>query len=185
VTEPRSDRSRLMGPEARAWLNAVSDHSEDVFTTVTSPDVELEGSVFVAPICGVEQVYAALRAAGEIYDTLVFTEETTARSRTYLEWNAQALGIQVFGVTVLERNVDGRIANIAIHHRPLGAVETFSRELRHRLMSTEGAAALAPPVGVISCDNPDCVLYVDELVRTFPGQYQLNEHVRSQLGEWI
>jgi hypothetical protein len=31
----------------------------------------------------------------------------------------------------------------------------------------------------ILCDNPDCVVYVDELVREEPGQVELVEHVRS------
>jgi hypothetical protein len=31
----------------------------------------------------------------------------------------------------------------------------------------------------ILCDNPDCVVYVDELVREEPDQFALVEHVRS------
>ena len=31
----------------------------------------------------------------------------------------------------------------------------------------------------ILCDNPDCVVYVDELVREEPGEVELVEHVRS------
>jgi hypothetical protein len=31
----------------------------------------------------------------------------------------------------------------------------------------------------ILCDNPDCVVYVDELVREEPGQVELVEHVRT------
>jgi hypothetical protein len=31
----------------------------------------------------------------------------------------------------------------------------------------------------ILCDNPDCVVYVDELVREEPGEFELVEHVRS------
>ncbi|MFZ0249696.1 MAG: hypothetical protein WAL61_07105 [Acidimicrobiales bacterium] len=33
----------------------------------------------------------------------------------------------------------------------------------------------------ILCDNPDCVVYVDELVREEPGEFELVEHV-VQLG---
>jgi hypothetical protein len=29
----------------------------------------------------------------------------------------------------------------------------------------------------ILCDNPDCVVYVDELVREAPGEFELVEHV--------
>jgi hypothetical protein len=31
----------------------------------------------------------------------------------------------------------------------------------------------------ILCDNPDCVIYVDELVREEPGEVELVEHVRA------
>jgi len=31
----------------------------------------------------------------------------------------------------------------------------------------------------IVCDNPDCVIYVDELVREEPGEFELVEHVRT------
>ena len=31
----------------------------------------------------------------------------------------------------------------------------------------------------ILCDNPECVVYVDELVREQPGEVELVEHVRS------
>jgi hypothetical protein len=31
----------------------------------------------------------------------------------------------------------------------------------------------------ISCDNPECVLYVDEIVRQDVGEFELVEHVRS------
>ena len=31
------------------------------------------------------------------------------------------------------------------------------------------------------CDNPECVEYVDELVREEPGKFELQEYVHSQL----
>jgi hypothetical protein len=31
----------------------------------------------------------------------------------------------------------------------------------------------------IVCDNPDCVIYVDELVHEEPGEFELVEHVRT------
>jgi hypothetical protein len=33
----------------------------------------------------------------------------------------------------------------------------------------------------ITCDNPECVEYVDELVREQPGKFELQVYVRSQL----
>jgi hypothetical protein len=35
----------------------------------------------------------------------------------------------------------------------------------------------------ILCDNPDCVLYVEELDRECPGEFALVEHVRSLASE--
>ena len=34
----------------------------------------------------------------------------------------------------------------------------------------------------ILCDNPDCVVYVDELVREEPGEVELVEHVTWRIG---
>jgi hypothetical protein len=33
----------------------------------------------------------------------------------------------------------------------------------------------------ISCDNPECVAYADELIREQPGRYELEEYVRAQV----
>jgi hypothetical protein len=31
----------------------------------------------------------------------------------------------------------------------------------------------------ITCDNPDCLVYADELVQEIPGRYEVGEYVRS------
>jgi hypothetical protein len=31
----------------------------------------------------------------------------------------------------------------------------------------------------VVCDNPECVVYVDELVRERPGEFELVEHVTT------
>jgi hypothetical protein len=36
----------------------------------------------------------------------------------------------------------------------------------------------------IECDNPECVLYVDELERECPGEYSLIEHVTTLVAEY-
>ena len=38
----------------------------------------------------------------------------------------------------------------------------------------------------ITCDNAECVAYVDELIREQPGQYELHQYVRGEakLQEW-
>jgi hypothetical protein len=32
----------------------------------------------------------------------------------------------------------------------------------------------------ITCDNAECVAYVDELIREQPGRFELHEYVRSK-----
>jgi len=35
----------------------------------------------------------------------------------------------------------------------------------------------------ITCDNPECEIYVEELIREEPGRYELVEYVRAQIVE--
>jgi hypothetical protein len=134
MTNPGSDEPHGSGgPIAQAWLDAISDDRAPLFAEATVSNVRLEGSVFARPFCGTREVYAALRTAGGIYDSLTFTHEAVAGARTYLEWEAKALGLDIAGVTVLTRAENARICGIAIHHRPLAAVLSFSVEMRGRL----------------------------------------------------
>ena len=78
-----------------------------------------------------------LATASGIYDSLAFTHEAGHGSRTYLEWEATAFdGVTMSGIRVLTKNVDGKIARAAIHHRRQGALHMFSGELRRRLDGT-------------------------------------------------
>ena len=52
-----------------------------------------------------------------------------------MEWEAEAFGLEISGVTLLTITPDGWLTRIALHHRPLGAVERFSTELEARLAS--------------------------------------------------
>jgi hypothetical protein len=100
--------------------------------------VRLKGSIFARPIDGREKVWASLRAGGSITDTLSFTHESAAPGRSYLEWELEALGQRVQGVTVLTLDRTGLIDNVALHHRPLGAVLAFSAEMGRRLGNSPG-----------------------------------------------
>jgi hypothetical protein len=33
----------------------------------------------------------------------------------------------------------------------------------------------------VTCDNPECVAYAEELIRERPGRYELIEYVRAQV----
>ena len=120
------------------WTQALRDSSGATFRQVAAPHVRLEGSIFASPIDGREKVWTSLRAAGGITDTLRFIHESTAPDRSYVEWELEALGQRVHGVTVLTLDSSRLIANVALHHRPLGAVLAFSAEMGRRLGSSLG-----------------------------------------------
>jgi hypothetical protein len=78
------------------------------------------------------------RAAQGTFRTKVITRGTEVTinafyGHVYLDWTAEALGMRIAGVTSLVAGDDGRIASVAIHHRPLAAVIAFSDEMRRRL----------------------------------------------------
>jgi hypothetical protein len=116
-------------PSLAAWKGAFSDASGQRFSEIVAPDAVLEGSIFPRPIIGREAVWDALRLSASIYNSLGFTHEASCDDRTYLEWEATALGLQMWGVTVLTRNVDRLIMRVALHHRPFAAVTRFSAQL--------------------------------------------------------
>jgi hypothetical protein len=119
-------------PRTAGWRNGLLDtpHDADGF----ADDIVFEASALAKPIKGKALVAALLTAAGSIYESLQFTAETTDNSTIYLQWHATAFGgMALKGVTVLERDVDGRIVGAAVHHRPLEAVLRMSAELRDRL----------------------------------------------------
>lgn len=120
------------------WREALADRSGAQFGMVVTPRVRLEGAVFATPIDGREKVWTCLRAAGGITEKLTFTHQSAAADRTYLEWELEALGQRFDGVTVLTLNGSGLIENIALHHRPLGAVLAISAELGRRLGNSVG-----------------------------------------------
>ena len=118
----------------QGWTQAFADKSADSFAEKFAEDVVLEASALQRPAEGRELVKTIMGTASNIYESLVFTHEAHEGSRSYLEWEATALGgITMSGVTVLAKNADGKIVRAAIHHRPLGALHKFSGELRRRL----------------------------------------------------
>jgi len=115
------------------YAQAVRDDSGESFAALTEPDITLSGSVFAWPITGRAQVQLALRTASGIYDELTFTGATELPDRAYLEWSARGLGLEIHGVTAIATGQAGAFTSIALHHRPLGAVLAFSKELSRRL----------------------------------------------------
>jgi len=121
------------------WSEALRDKSGAAFARAAAPHVRLEGSIFAAPVDGREKVWTSLRTAGGIPGTLNFTHESATPDRSYLEWELEALGQRIQGVTILTLDSAGLIDNLALHHRPLGAVLAFSAEMGRRLGDSLGA----------------------------------------------
>jgi hypothetical protein len=114
-----------------------ADKTEAGFAEKFTEDVVLEASALQRPAEGRDLVKVILATASGIYDSLAFTHEAGHGSRTYLEWEATAFdGVTMSGIRVLTKNVDGKIARAAIHHRRQGALHMFSGELRRRLDGT-------------------------------------------------
>jgi hypothetical protein len=132
----------MNGRESRSflpiWKAALSDESGAAYGELVTPQVRLEGSIYATPITGRENVWTSLRAAAGITDALRFTHESTASDRSYLEWELEALAQRFEGVTVLTFDSSGLVANIALHHRPLGGVLAFSAEMGRRVGDSLG-----------------------------------------------
>jgi hypothetical protein len=120
------------------WQRALGDKSGATFAEFVAPHVRLEGSIYAKPIEGREKVWASMRTAGGITSFLRFTDESASSDRLYLEWEQEALGQRFSGVTVLTFGGSGLIDNVALHHRPLGAVLAFSAEMGRRLGDSVG-----------------------------------------------
>ena len=87
-----------------------------------------------------------MAAASGIYESLQFTQQTRDGARTYLEWQTTGMGGHAMsGVTVLTTADDGRIAHVAIHHRPLAALLLFSSTLGDALDGTVDRSAFYRP----------------------------------------
>jgi hypothetical protein len=116
------------------WRRAFTSKSAADFAAAFAPQITLQGSTLVTPVRGRDEVTQVMAAASGIYQELEFTHQARAGARTYLEWRAVAFGgVELAGITVLVEDADGRIVDVAIHHRPLNGALRFSAELRDRV----------------------------------------------------
>jgi hypothetical protein len=121
-------------PTTDGWRRSFADQSLSQFAEQFAEEIVLEATTLAKPVVGKHNVAAVLATASSIYESLDFTAEAQSVSTTYLQWRATAFGgMQIEGVTVLERDVSSKIVAAAIHHRPLGPVLRFSAEIRDRL----------------------------------------------------
>jgi hypothetical protein len=132
------------GADLAGWKAAFADDSGRQFGDIVASDAVLEGSVFAHPITGRDAIWSVLKLSGSLYDILEFTHEVVSPDRTYLEWEARGLGLQIWGLTALTKDTQGRITRIALHHRPLGVVTRFSAQLTERLTAIINANGVPP-----------------------------------------
>ena len=122
------------GKRAAGWRRGFAQQSQTTFADEFADDIVLEASTLVKPVQGKERAATVLAAASSIYESLEFTAEAHNKSTTYLQWRATAFGgMDINGVTVLQRDARGKVVAAAIHHRPLEAVLRFSAEVRDQL----------------------------------------------------
>jgi hypothetical protein len=125
---------------AAGWRRGFAEQSHTAFADEFAADVVLNATTIAEPIRGRERVATVMATASSIYESLEFTAEAHDGTTTYLQWRATAFGgMDINGVTVLERGADGKVVAAAVHHRPLGAVLRFSAEIRSRLSDVIGA----------------------------------------------
>lgn len=119
---------------ASGWRRGFAEQSQATFADEFADEVVLDATTIATPITGKQQVAQVLATASSIYESLEFTAEAHDGPTTYLQWNATAFGgMQIRGITILDRDASGKIVTAAIHHRPLGAVVRFATEIRNRL----------------------------------------------------
>lgn len=108
--------------EKKDWTEAFAAESQDAFSDAFTENVAFEATLLPGRLEGRDVVGKVMGTMSEIYETLIFEHEAVNGPRTYVEWKATALGgVKFAGVTVLTRADDGRIEQVAIHHRPLSA----------------------------------------------------------------
>jgi hypothetical protein len=121
-------------PTTDGWRRSFADQSQSQFAEQFADEIVLEATTLAKSVEGKHSVAAVLATASSIYESLEFTAEAQSASTTYLQWRATAFGgMQIEGVTILERDVSSKIVAVAIHHRPLEPVLRFSAEIRDRL----------------------------------------------------
>ena len=128
-SEAIADHKRAAG-----WRRGFAEQSQATFADEFADQIVLDASTLAKPVQGKERVATVMATASSIYESLEFTAEAHSGATTYLQWRATAFGgMEIRGITVLERDARGKIVAAAIHHRPLDVVLRFSADIRDRL----------------------------------------------------
>ncbi len=125
------------------WLEIIRRPTQAAFASAFTGDVALVTSVASTPIVGPIAIRHLFDATRTMYGAIGFVHETSAGSRTYLEWQGKFQGRDVAGLTVLCRNERGLIEAIQLFHSPYEQVIAFSAELAQRLEGKLGPLPFA------------------------------------------
>ena len=113
------------------WRRSFADQSQSQFAEQFADEIVLEATTLAKPVGGKPSVAAVLATASSIYQSLEFTAEAQSASTTYLQWRATAFeGMQMEGVTVLQRDASGKILAAELRDRLADVIpaDTFLTE---------------------------------------------------------
>ena len=127
------------------WIAVVGNNGTSEFATAFAAQPVLHASVLNAPCIGVGRIAFFFAATSGMYDTIAFTHETKAGSKTCLEWEGKVFGEDVGGTTILTRDDAQLIESVQLYHRPLHIAVRFSAELGRRLQGKLDAALFDIP----------------------------------------
>ncbi|MFS2140072.1 nuclear transport factor 2 family protein [Duganella sp. Dugasp56] len=121
-----------------AWMAIIRRPTLDDFAAAFTADVVLETSAGDGAVRGAAAIRRFFDATRAMYDGIAFVHETSAASRTVLEWEGVFRGAPIAGATILAYDGEGRIAGIHLYQRPCSQVAAFSSELAARLQGRAG-----------------------------------------------
>lgn len=121
--------------EDQAWTDSFDAKSGDEFAKALHPDIKFQAAAITQTIWGVDKAKQVLHQASNFYQNLVFDHEVrNDTKRRYIEWKLSGFdGMAMRGITTLQIDDQGRIAELNIYHRPLGGSAWLSKELNKRL----------------------------------------------------
>lgn len=115
------------------WMAVLRRPALADFAAAFADTVVLDTSAGTAGIAGAEAIRHFFDATRGMYEAIAFVHETTAGTRTCLEWEGRFQGAPIAGTTILARDENGLIESIRLYHRPYAQVLAFSAELARRL----------------------------------------------------
>jgi hypothetical protein len=126
---------RAAGDETpgHVWFEIVRRPTEEAFAAAFATDVVLDTSIANRRIVGPPAIWHFFQASRTMYDSIRFTHETSAGSRTCLEWEGKFQARDIAGTTLIAIDADGAIKSMQLFHRPYEQVIAYSAELARRL----------------------------------------------------